>query len=184
MQAEVIMYCDHCGKRLNPGSQYCTSCGLRVLPGVGPASYGAQALAVAAGGRVRQNIELLSVLWMINGVLRLLETFAFSFLGPMVLPGLFGACHLHGWIFPFSSSAWPLSMGFAWIGILFGAFGIVHLILSWGLHERKMWARPLGLVVGFLALIRFPLGTALGIYTLWVLLPEPSRREYDQFAVV
>ena len=178
------MYCDHCGKPLHPGSQYCTVCGLRVLPGVGPASYGARALAVAPGGRVRRNIELLSVLWVINGVLRLLETFAFTFIGPMVLPGLFGARHLHGWIFPFFSSAWLLSMGFAWIGILFGAFGIVHLILGWGLHERKMWARPLGLVVGLLALIRFPLGTALGIYTLWVLLPEPNRREYDQFAVV
>jgi hypothetical protein len=40
----------------------------------------------------------------------------------------------------------------------------------------------LGVVIGFLALLRFPLGTALGIYTLWVLLPEESGREYDRLA--
>jgi hypothetical protein len=37
-------------------------------------------------------------------------------------------------------------------------------------------------VLGFLALLRFPLGTALGIYTLWVLLPEESSREYDHLS--
>jgi hypothetical protein len=36
--------------------------------------------------------------------------------------------------------------------------------------------------LGFLGLVRFPLGTALGIYTLWVLLPEESCREYDRLA--
>jgi len=46
------------------------------------------------------------------------------------------------------------------------------LVLAWGLFEREPWARFLGLALGFLALLRFPLGTALGIYTLWVLLPE------------
>ena len=64
-----------------------------------------------------------------------------------------------------------------------GVFGVVHLILAWGLYERKQWARPLGLAIGFLALLRFPLGTALGIYTLWVLLPEISAREYEHITV-
>ncbi len=36
--------------------------------------------------------------------------------------------------------------------------------------------------LGFLALLRFPLGTALGIYTLWVLLPEASAKEYERLA--
>jgi hypothetical protein len=57
-------------------------------------------------------------------------------------------------------------------------------LLAWGLFERQPWARILGIVVGFLALLRFPFGTALGIYTLWVLLPENSGREYDAMAGV
>jgi len=174
------MYCDHCGKPLNSGVQYCTVCGARVLPG--PFVYPVQSVAIASGDRVRRNIGLLAVLWAINGALRLLETFAFTFIGPVLLPHVFGAHAWFGWDFPFRG-LWPFSMGFAWISVLFGAFGIVHLVLAWGLSERKTWARPLGLIVSFLALIRFPLGTALGIYTLWVLLPEPSAREYDQMAV-
>ena len=50
--------------------------------------------------------------------------------------------------------------------------------------RRQPWARVLGIVVGFLALIRIPFGTALGIYTIWVLLPESSAREYDAMAGV
>jgi hypothetical protein len=46
------------------------------------------------------------------------------------------------------------------------------------------WARILGLVIGFLALVRIPFGTALGIYTIWVLLLEQSGREYDQLCRV
>jgi uncharacterized membrane protein (DUF2068 family) len=70
-----------------------------------------------------------------------------------------------------------------WIGGFLGIFGLIHLILAWGLYEHTTWARPLGIVIGFLALIRFPLGTALGIYTIWVLLPEASRVECEQIAV-
>ena len=177
------MYCDHCGKTLNPGAQFCAVCGARVLPGAVPASHAPQPFAAAPSDRVRRNIGLLAVLWAINGVLRLLETFALTFIGPILLPRVFSSHAWAAWGDPFRWTMWPFSMGFAWLAVLFGAFGLVHLVLAWGLSERKTWARPLGLVVGFLALLRFPLGTALGIYTLWVLLPEPSRREYDQFAV-
>jgi hypothetical protein len=38
--------------------------------------------------------------------------------------------------------------------------------------------------VGALALIRIPFGTALGIYTLWVLVPESSGREFDEMVGV
>jgi protein-S-isoprenylcysteine O-methyltransferase Ste14 len=68
------------------------------------------------------------------------------------------------------------------VGIFLGLFGLLHLVLAWGLFERESWARMLGLVIAFLALLRFPLGTALGIYTLWVLLPEESGAEYDRLA--
>ena len=60
---------------------------------------------------------------------------------------------------------------------------LLHLALAWGLFERQSWARILGLVLGILALLRFPFGTALGIYTLWVLAPESSAREYDRLSL-
>lgn len=47
-----------------------------------------------------------------------------------------------------------------------------------GLLTRQSWARLLTIMLGFVSLIDMPLGTALGIYTLWVLLPGASGQEY------
>ena len=175
------MYCDRCGNSLAPEALFCTACGTRILPGAAlPVTC---PVASAPGDRVKRNIGVVSALWMVNGVIRLVEALAFTSIAPMLFPRIFGTHPWGEWDFPFRWGFWPMSMGLASIAVLFGAFGLVHLTLAWGLHERKTWARPLGLMVGFLALLRFPLGTALGIYTLWVLLPEPSAREYEQIAV-
>ena len=56
-----------------------------------------------------------------------------------------------------------LSRGLFSMGIVLTFFGVLHLVLAWGPFEREPWARFLGLVLGFLALLRFPLGTALRI---------------------
>jgi len=39
-----------------------------------------------------------------------------------------------------------------------------------GLLKMQPWARIVGIIVGVLHILSFPLGTALGVYTLWVLL--------------
>jgi hypothetical protein len=106
----------------------------------------------------------------------------------MIFGGMFFP-FLRGWASPI---VWPLGRGWGMdlflpgglfsLGIFLGFFGILHLVFAWGLFERQPWARPLGLVLGILALVRFPLGTALGIYTLWVLAPEQSSREYDRLS--
>lgn len=45
--------------------------------------------------------------------------------------------------------------------------------------QREPWARVLALVLGFISLFNIPLGTVVGIYTLWVLLPAQSQGEYE-----
>jgi hypothetical protein len=42
------------------------------------------------------------------------------------------------------------------------------LIGGWGLLNRQSWAMTLVLIVGCLKLFSFPIGTAIGIYTIWV----------------
>jgi len=44
--------------------------------------------------------------------------------------------------------------------------------------SRCPWARMLAIVLGCISLIHFPFGTALGIYTLWVLVPQGADAEY------
>ena len=63
--------------------------------------------------------------------------------------------------------------------LILGAGGV---LVGWGLMKHQPWARIAGIVLGVLALFHPPFGTALGIYTLWVLLPESSQREYANMA--
>lgn len=44
-----------------------------------------------------------------------------------------------------------------------------------GLLQRRSWARVLAIVLGCLYLFSFPLGTAVGIYTLWALTKPEAR---------
>ena len=74
----------------------------------------------------------------------------------------------------------PFLGGLISLGIFLGLFGVLHLVLAWGLFEREPWARMLGLALGFLALPRFPLGTALGIYAFWVLMNNDARDEFGR----
>lgn len=43
-----------------------------------------------------------------------------------------------------------------------------------GLLRRRPWARILAIVVGFVQLVNFPIGTAIGIYTIWILFDEQA----------
>lgn len=51
---------------------------------------------------------------------------------------------------------------------------------GWGLLKRKSWARLLALVLGILNLWSFPFGTAVGVYTLWVLLQDGASDYFAQ----
>jgi hypothetical protein len=74
------------------------------------------------------------------------------------------------------ASLWPMA--------LFSLLTSVCCILLTGyaLLTRQPWGRIFGIVFGILALIHLPLGTALGIYTLWVLAPGISGDEYAALA--
>ena len=45
-----------------------------------------------------------------------------------------------------------------------------------GLLKRWRWARILVLILGFLNLIFIPIGTIVGIYTIWVLMKDETAR--------
>jgi hypothetical protein len=50
------------------------------------------------------------------------------------------------------------------------------------LLQRRPWARILVLIVGVLDLIDIPLGTALGVYTLWVLMGDEGMKLFREGA--
>jgi hypothetical protein len=71
-----------------------------------------------------------------------------------------------------------------YVGLGLVAVSVLGLMAGWGLLERQPWARTLTIVLGVLHLLNVPFGTALGIYTLWVLVPAASEEEYAQMAGV
>jgi hypothetical protein len=62
------------------------------------------------------------------------------------------------------------------IGVFLMALAVPSIIGGWGLLKYKSWSRILMIIVSALSLLHFPLGTALGIYGLWVLVNEQSRQ--------
>ena len=66
------------------------------------------------------------------------------------------------------------------VAILLLAKAALGFLAGWGLLQREKWARIVVLVLAFISLFtNIPFGTALGVYTMWVLLPSESEREYD-----
>jgi hypothetical protein len=59
---------------------------------------------------------------------------------------------------------------------LMALVGVVGIVAGCGLLGHKNWARIMVMVLGIIALLNFPFGTALGVYTLLVVL-KPEAKE-------
>lgn len=55
------------------------------------------------------------------------------------------------------------------VGGLLAVLSVPGLAAGYGLLTHKPWARVLALVVGILGLVNVPVGTAIGLYAVWVL---------------
>jgi len=56
------------------------------------------------------------------------------------------------------------------IAVILTILALPGVITGFGLLKFRPWARIVGIVLSALHLFAFPLGTALGVYGLWVLL--------------
>ena len=59
------------------------------------------------------------------------------------------------------------------------AWGGIHLWTGFSLRAHRAWARLAGLALAVLNLFFLPVGTALAVYTLWVLLSNETRRLFE-----
>lgn len=163
------MFCDGCGSAVQAGQAYCSRCGKQI---VGPVPVGL-AVGQPAQGRVQQHAHLLGILWLAMS--------AFNAVGGLVLVLVAGTLipHLREMGAPQEMPVGFLSSLLSTIGILVMAKAAFGFFAGWGVLHRESWGRILALVLAFISLFNIPFGTALGVYTLWVLLPGESQREYD-----
>jgi len=154
------MFCNHCGNALQSEYSVCPYCGSLVQG----------AVASPNEGRVERHIKIIAILWMIMAGLWLIPGFAMLALG-IVVPFFVPMDDT------LARSLGPLVVQAVGIVLLFvGAGGI---LTAGGLLRRRPWARIVTIVLACLALFHPPFATALGVYTLWVLLPAESAHEYE-----
>ena len=156
------MFCNRCGTQLQPDFLLCPKCGRRVGDPLSP----------LAQSRLERHLHTLGILWMVIGGLFLIPGAGLMVFG--------GGLHLvlHDQE-PFRA-VFPLFVYVAGSSLLILAAGGVCVGL--GLMQHAPWARAAAIILGVLALFHFPLGTALGIYTLWVLLADNHGEQYDHLA--
>ena len=184
------MVCQACGGPVGPDVKFCAHCGAQVAAPIppqyaAPPAYGAPPPQYAYTppmmvSRVQRHLQTLGTLWLAYAAYR-------------VATGLLGlffvrAAMSHRWNdgFPFGRHGFlfgppwmhlmPVIMGFLVVSSIFAA------IVGYSLLTRRTWGRVLAIVAAVLVLFKPVMGTALGIYTLWVLAPALSGMEYDSIA--
>jgi len=161
------MFCDRCGAPAQPDQRFCGRCGKEFTGGV--------VAAFPRRSRVAEHIRFLGILW--------LALSALNAVGGLVLFVLANTlfAHLHEMPnVPPDVPAGFLHSLFSVLGFIVLAKAAAGFIAGWGLLQREPWARMLTIVLAFLALFNIPFGTALGIYSLWVLLPAGADAEYAE----
>jgi hypothetical protein len=74
----------------------------------------------------------------------------------------------------------PIILGF--IGAMILIASIVGIIGSIGVIKKKEWGRITLLVISFFHLISIPLGTILGVYSIWALLNDETIQQFNPAA--
>jgi hypothetical protein len=162
------MFCDGCGAPVEPGQAYCSKCGKQII---GPVSF-----AQPRARRVQEHVRLVGLFWLAFS--------AFNTVGSIVLYVLANTlfAHMRDLGAPEAPTAFLRPL-LSVIAILLLAKAALGFLAGWGLLQREKWARILALVLAFVSLFtNIPFGTALGVYTMWVLLPSESEREYEALA--
>ncbi len=159
------MFCDGCGGAVQPGQSFCSKCGKQI---VGPVL-----VSQPVQGRVQQHMHLLGILWLAVSALNSVGGFVLLVIANTLVP------HLHDMGAPSEMPTSFFSAILTTIGIIVLAKAACGFIAGWGLLHRERWGRIVVLVLAFVSLFNIPFGTAIGVYTMWVLLPAASQQEFD-----
>jgi hypothetical protein len=168
------MFCSACGSGLTPGQAVCPRCGAPLMS-VPPPTYPGFQFEMA---NYASKMRALSTVWFIYGALSLvLGVLGMAFFDTwMANRGHW----MHG---PWAHGGFPFWFGptilrFGWMYVI--ARAGLAIMAGWGLMERASWGRIVAIIAAFVNLIKFPFGTALGIWTLLMLLGYRNNTLYDR----
>jgi len=180
------MNCNGCGQALVAGQGFCPRCGLASGLGAPPAPGTNPYFANSMGGyslaTVERRVNALAVGWFVYAGLAAVTglvglAFAHAWMGGH--PGPFGYWGGHGYGHNFLyGPAMPFFfLRFARLALFVRV--ALAIAAGAGLMQKASWGRWVAIVAGCLALFHPLLGTALGIWTLVVLLSAPTAAGYE-----
>lgn len=156
------MFCDKCGTPYQSGQRSCSRCGKQFA--------GMMIVGDPRRSRVAEHVRLVGILWLAWGAFEIMSSVVMYILANTLFSGSAGGIEgTPAWMHALMSS----------LAVLIFLKAIAGLAAGWGLLQREPWARLVTLVLAFVSLFYAPFGTALGVYTLWVLLPSRSEEEYE-----
>ncbi len=120
------------------------------------------------------HIDLVGLLFIVWGLLTALVGVSTLALGIGAVALIASASRSGGGV-----AAGITAAAFTTLAIIAIVWGSAHVVVGVPLRQRKPWARLVALTLGSVDLLLLPYGTALGVYTLWVLLNEKGRSLFD-----
>ena len=174
------MYCSACGQLLEPNQPVCRRCG-KPAAGV-PAPLQAPPFRTGCI-RVHKHLQTLGVLWIVYAGWSVLQVIVAA----TILTGMSGMFGNHWGMnpglfwdrFPFFNAPWLVTV----ITVLTVARAILSAATGVCLLMKVRSGRILAIVAAVLTVIKPILGTALAIYTFWVLAPRNSAVEYEEISL-
>lgn len=116
--------------------------------------------------------RILGILYIATGFLLLFGMIFLSIFLSMFIPWIADAAGDDQWVFTWLVPFIRLVAIFICVAI-----ALPSLIAGWGLLNNRSWAMTLALIIGCLRLFSFPIGTAIGIYTIWVFVEDNRLKQ-------
>jgi hypothetical protein len=125
-------------------------------------------------------VRALGIVWLIYAAVALVAGIAALAFANAFFSGHFGPWMGGPWGRGSLPPMWfgPVILRFAWVLLLVRA-GLAA-VAGWGLLEHTQWGRIVAIVAAILSMLKFPFGTAMGIWTLVMLLGYRNSTLYDQ----
>jgi hypothetical protein len=113
---------------------------------------------------MEKHVNLIGVLWIVSGALGILAAL-------LVWGLLFGLSFI-----PRMGPEAPVIL--RWVGSVIGVFigvlAVPKIVAGIGMLKHAEWGRVLTLIVSFLSLLEVPLGTALAVYSIVILMKDET----------
>ena len=104
----------------------------------------------------------------------------FSLLGILAAIIVYSVLHSVMHIADDPEAARVLSIVARWVSLFLLVISVPGLIGGIGLFMKKSWARILVLIISVLDLLNIPIGTAVAVYTIWVLVQDDTVKLFKE----